>query len=99
MTASTSWWRGRAKRRPSRRSRAAVWGGDPRDDSARIAGELAVRRAGLVEDLKRVERQRRLACGAAQVGLERVAESAVGVAVAAQGLQDRVSRPVGNSML
>ncbi len=74
---------------------AAVWLGDLRDPGARVAGELAVRRAGLAEDLERVQRRRRLAARAAQVGLQRVAEAAVRVAIAAQRLDDRPGRPVG----
>ena len=74
---------------------SAVWLGDLRDPAARVAGQPAVRGAGLVEDLEGVERRRRLAARAAQVGLQRVAEAAVRVAIATQRLDDRLSRPVG----
>jgi hypothetical protein len=76
---------------------AAVGRGDRRHERARVAGHVAVRRAGLVEDLQRVERRRRLAAGAAQVGLERVAEAAVRVAVAAQRVDHGLSGSAGTA--
>ena len=60
-----------------------------------IARQLAVGRAGLAQDLQRVQRWRGLAVRAAQIGLQRVAEAAVGVAIAAQRLDDRPGGPIG----
>ena len=68
----------------------AVRGRDRRDPGARPAGELGVEPAGIVQHLERGQRRRGLAAGAAQVGLERVSESAVGVPVAAQCGEHRI---------
>src|SRR5205807_3776204 len=59
------------------------------------AGKFAVGGAGLIQDLERVERWRRLTSRATQVGLEPVAKTTVRVAIAAECLNDRLGRPAG----
>ncbi|HXN38958.1 MAG TPA: hypothetical protein VN892_13045 [Solirubrobacteraceae bacterium] len=74
---------------------ATVRFGDLRDPAARVAGLLAVGRASLVEHLQGIQRRSRLAGRATQVGLQRVAEATVRIAIATQHFDDRLSRPVG----
>ncbi len=66
---------------------AAVGTGDRRDPGGRVGDDGSVERPDLGEDVQRVERGSRLAVGIAHVGLEGVAEAAVGVAVGAEGVQ------------
>ena len=64
------------------------------DPAARAAGQLVVGGARFIKDLERVQSRRRLTARTAQVGLQPVPEAAVGVAVAAQRLDDGLGRPV-----
>jgi len=54
-----------------RERNAPVGFGDRRDPGASIQGHLTVQRTALVQHLKRIERRRRLARLAAQIGLQR----------------------------
>src|SRR6185295_12590800 len=93
-------------RRPPRRVRVVLEAGEyewdaaivicDRDEpGAGLAAHLAVRGSGLVQDVEGVQRRRRLAAWATQIGLERMAEAPVGVAVAAQRIEHRLGRTVG----
>jgi hypothetical protein len=63
--------------------------GDRGQPRGRAGDHRLVQPADLVQHLERMERGGRLALGSANVGLERVAEPAIGVAVGAQRVEHR----------
>jgi hypothetical protein len=71
---------------------ATVGFGDRRDPAGGISHHRVVKRPDAGEHLQCVERRGRLALGGADVGLEPVPESAIGVAVGAKRVEDRCDR-------